>query len=224
MPIYRETLARIHAEAFGDTFAPGFGWLADQIAATAPEAMLLDAGCGDGAWLTFARQAGIAGCGIDQSPEFVAMARRRGVSARVGDLNTATLPGGVTAVTALGEVLAYEPAALWAFAAKVAQALPRGGLLLFDVVSRQCRPGHRTAEGSDWRLDVGIAIAGDILERRIDVETADGTVSETHRLRFFDAQDVKNRLEMLGFSVDILDAYGPCALLEGRFAIRAERI
>lgn len=223
MRIYGETLAGVHREAYSDTFAPGFEWLAREVAATSPDPRLFDAGCGDGAWLRYAKKAGIKGCGLDRSAAFVKMACARGLKVSHGDLCGADIPAGVTAVTALGEVLAYEPSALWPFSEAVARSLPTGGVFLLDLVSPRCRARTVRVQGSDWSLDVDITLSGDWLVRRIDVLTGGKRVSETHYQRLFVADEVRSGLEARGFSVDILSAYGPCALLEGRFAIRAER-
>ncbi len=222
--IYGALLARIHAEAFADRFAPAWPWLAAQIGEASARPCLFDIGCGDGRWLAHAIETGIEGEGIDISEEFVRLAQARGLRGlrvRHDSAQHVAPPPQTTAATALGEVLAYKPASLAPAIRRLARALPPGGLIFFDL------PGPDTPEGDDdrggkgWRLSVRARKSGRDLLRKIQVETARGREIELHELRLFAPEEALEIVEGLGLAGEILESYGPCPLAPGRFAIRA---
>ncbi len=224
MGIYGPDLSRIHAEAYSDTFRDAFPWLVEQIRAACSDPSLLDAGCGSGAWLGFAKDAGIKAQGVDISRDFVDMCVSDGLAVRCADLNTVDLPKGLTAVTALGEVLAYRPAALCPFASEVARALEPGGVFLFDLTSPGC-VGHAVrSAGEGWTLTADIEVDGAILTRTITTDVGGHVRTERHQQVLFEPKDVVSLLSELGFHVEIMPSYGPVALLPGRFAVKAIRV
>ncbi len=222
-PIYGEAIAQIHARAFAGTFHAGFDWLASQVAGSALQPLLFDIGCGNGDWLAHAAARGIACRGIDQSPAFVKMCRQRGLDAHPGQAARAPLPRGTTAITALGEVLAYQPAALAPVVLNAARALPEGGLLLFDLPGPEVPAGDHDKGGPGWRLTSQVRLRGAMLTRKIHLETTEGTSQEVHHQRLFSPGEARDIVQGLGFEVEILDSYGPAPMLPGRFAIRARK-
>ena len=219
--IYGTTLARIHAEAFADTFRTAWPWLSAQILERMASPVLLDVGCGDGAWLAYAANMKIAVQGIDISSAFVEMARTRGVRVELNSAAGVRPPADLTAVTALGEVLAYKPAALAPLVLNLSRALPSGGLLFFDLPGPDTPEGDNDRGGPDWRMSVQVRKTAKTLMRKIHIETRDGVEQEVHEQVLFNPEEALGIVEGFGLQGEILQSYGPCKLLPGRFAIRA---
>ncbi|MGE3275132.1 MAG: methyltransferase domain-containing protein [Vicinamibacterales bacterium] len=157
-PEYGEDLAWVHHVGFGGfarEAAPGL--LALLRARGLAGGTVVDLGCGDGGWLVALGRAGYDAVGIEQSPAFVALARRAAPRARVvqGSIHGVALPP-AAACTALGEVLNYgltpraATRALPRLFRRVHRALAPGGLFVFDMVvagRRRTRPGGRGRAG-----------------------------------------------------------------------------
>ena len=222
-PIYGADLARVHHEAFSDSFRSAYDWLAEQIASSAARPYLFDIGCGDGGWLAHAKNMNIDGEGIDISNAFVEMARRAGVRARVDSAVSAQPPGATTAVTALGEVLAYIPSSLAPCLLTLSRKLASGGLILFDLPGPDTPQTDIDLGGKGWRLSARTRISGKRLTRRILVETREGQSREEHHQRLFTPQEACEIAQGFGLTARVLDSYGPCPLQPGRFAILARK-
>ncbi len=223
-PFFGAPLARLHAAPLAGAQHPAWGWLIDRIrSASAGPPALFDIGCGDGGWLLAAQEAGIPGQGIDISPDFVELARRAGARVQQGSGADAAPPAGTTAITALGEVLAHEPAALAPAALNAARGLPPGGLLLFDLPGPDTPACPQEHAGPGWRLSVNTRAEGTRLTRRIQVETRDGLHRETHHLRLFSPDEARDILQGFGFEVTIHPGYGPCPLPAGRYVVEARK-
>jgi 2-polyprenyl-3-methyl-5-hydroxy-6-metoxy-1,4-benzoquinol methylase len=74
-----------------------------------PTGVLLDIGCGDGAFASRFQELGFTVYGIDLTPDQISIAQRRGLSARVHDLSSGTLPypGEFFTVVFAGEVIEH---------------------------------------------------------------------------------------------------------------------
>lgn len=223
--MYGPALARIHADAFADTFRPGFDWLVDVLYAETARPRLFDLGCGDGTWLDHARYRGIPGAGIDASEPFVQLALMRKLAVSIGDAARPLIPPGTTAVTALGEVLAYDPASLARAVPAAAAALPVTGVLVFDLPGPGTPDSTARRSGPGWTLTSRTRVDGARLTREITINTGGpAPLSETHRQRLFAPEDVMTLLTRHGFSAEIMDSYGPCPMLPGRFAALARKL
>jgi SAM-dependent methyltransferase len=222
--MYDTALALVHAAAFSDTFRRGFDWMVDQLYDGFARPRLFDLGCGDGTWLDHARYFGVPGAGLDTSEAFVRLATSRKLAVTTGDANTPRIPSGTTAVTAIGEVLAYTPSALAGAVQAAAGALPASGLLLFDLPGPDTPESETITHGKDWTLTSEARIRGGHLTRAIRVDTPAGTHTETHRQQLFSPGEVCALLDTAGFLPELLDSYGPCPLLPGRFAIHARKL
>lgn len=218
---YEPELARVHAEGFASKMAPAFPWLLARIRSTARNPHLWDLGCGDGGWLAFARDRGLPVEGVDRSPAFVNMCQRKGLSVRCADAAQASVPDGVTAVTALGEVLCYEPAALWPVAERLAGKLPRGAGFWFDLIGTHIQPTFGRMEQNDWCIESNVEVTEHTLCRHITLQTCGETFTEVHRQRIFSAEEVLEKFAQQGFHARILSRYGEMPLLPGRFAVEA---
>lgn len=221
--IYGTRLAQIHAQAYGDAFAPAWPWLASQILAASPQPYLFDIGCGDGRWLAHASNMNIDGQGIDTSDVFVTMARKNGGEVALESAANMRPPPRISAATALGEVLAYKPAALAPAILTLARSLPTGGLLFFDLPGPDIPESDDDHGGKGWRLSVQNRKKGKLLVRNIQIETAEGLEREVHEQVLFAPQEALEIVEGFGLKGEILESYGPCPLLPGRFAIRARK-
>src|SRR5438067_8324966 len=146
---YRDDLAYIHDAGFGH-FARGAAELLPEELARRGfgRGLVIDLGCGSGILSEALAARGYDVLGIDISPEFIALARRRvpGGRFRVESLLDAELPPCV-AVAAVGECVNYlfDERHSWEGAgqmlARAFAALAPGGLLLFDVAEPGRVPG-----------------------------------------------------------------------------------
>lgn len=97
-----------------------------------PGARVLDVGCGDGAFLEWARTAGWTGVGIDFDPSAVASAQSRGLDVRCGSIDSLRDEGASFDAITLSHVLehVHDPANLLRQAGAL---LKPGGLLWIDT-------------------------------------------------------------------------------------------
>lgn len=221
--LYGEPLARIHSEAYSDTFRAGFPWLAKQIKTAPGPARLFDIGCGDGTWMQAANNMKITTEGIDVSGYFVDKCQKKGLQVALNSAAQTVVPKGTNAVTALGEVLSYKPANLSVVAFNTFRALPKGGVFIFDVPSLEMTPKTHKSEGDNWQLEARTFVSGNTISRHITMMTPQGRQEETHFQRLFSPHEVTGILTGFGFSLEILDHYGDCALLPGRFGVLARK-
>lgn len=206
---------------------------------------VVDLGCGSGIAARLIRDAGFDVVGIDVSAAMIEIARARVPEGefRIGSWVTATIPPCV-AVTAIGEVLSYtgsdrssgtpspvpldrarRSAARAALMRRVHSALAPGGWLLFDMAGPSRTPAsgrHRVfTEGPDWAvlMEAEADEARSFLTRRITTFRSVGELyrrdAEIHRLELVDPADVSRQVRDAGFSVQVLDGYGPQGELSG---------
>jgi SAM-dependent methyltransferase len=222
MQLYQCDLAHIHAVAF-ESIARG---AAGEIVARLERAhvsRVLDVGCGAGPLTKILVDAGFHVTGIDTSRHLLELARVNVpaapfVHASVYDIDLRNYE----AVVAVGEALTYHPEEtdtdnlVHCFFQRVSQALPPGGLLIFDVIGL----GEPTLAGRSWRSGADWAIlvetTEDQSERRLvrSIETfrrvgnAYRRSHEIHHVRLFDIPALCARLVACGFSVETSSSYG----------------
>ena len=191
-------------------------------------ATVVELGCGSGETAALLLAAGHRVTGFDPSPAMVRLARGRAPQAdlRVGSLYDAELPR-CDAVIAVGEVVNYafdqraSKRGLAAFFARAREALPAGGLLVFDAAGPGRAPGGET---SGWREGEGWVVVhratedrrGRRLTRRITTfRRAPGgraagwrRSDETHELRLYPPAELAAMLRSAGFRVRIRRGYG----------------
>jgi SAM-dependent methyltransferase len=239
MTAYDKDLAFIHHTGFGD-FAVGAAprLVRAMRAAGIAGGTVVDLGCGSGLWLREALRAGHKVVGVDASPAMIALARTVAPDAdvRVGSVYKWDIPQ-CEAVTALGEVFNYLPAGraappLGRLFRRVAQALPPGGLFLFDMLVRgagrpmTCRT-WKTAD--DWAVlvDVSENVARGRLTRDITIFRKAGAgwrrSRETHVLRVPSRTEIVAELRRAGFTVRVSRRYGDLELGPRRLAFCARR-
>jgi SAM-dependent methyltransferase len=233
---YGEDLAAIHADGFT---APAAAAAREVLARLDGPARIVDLGCGDGTKAALLSAAGHAVHGIDASPALIALARERAPDATfaVGSFVDAELPR-CDAVLAVSEVLGYalDPRygeqTLDAVFARVAGALRRGGLFLFDLAGpgRMPRGGRASVRfGDGWAVLAESRPRRERLHRRIVAfrDGGDGRARRTvehHRLLLYEPAAVLGRLYAAGFTARALrDGYAGAGSPPGVTTFAARR-
>lgn len=221
---YDRDLAYIHDSGFG-AFARNAGEAVLTMLQNAGirEGTVVDLGCGSGIWAERLVRAGYAACGIDISPDMIALARRRAPRARFeyASLLRAELPR-CSAVTAMGECINYlfdrrsGAAAIPGLFRRVHDALKPGGMFILDVAAsgRACGPPVKLVEGADW-LALSMSredVRTKVLTRRIVAFRRVGRLhrrsDEVHRLRLYKPEEIVRWLRAAGFRVRARRGYG----------------
>jgi SAM-dependent methyltransferase len=222
--LYREDLAFVHHEGFGDfARAAGPELLRLLRKANLRRGTLVDLACGSGLSASLAQRSGFTVIGVDQSPAMVRVARRVAPHARFHcrSLHDFELPA-CDVVTILSERLNYlsageEPVRrLDGLFARIAGALRPGGFLIFDVmVAGGTRMNYRNwREGQSWAVlfEVQEKPSQRLLVRTIvtfrKAQTTWRRAQEMHRLQLFTRTEVLRGLRHAGLSVRIARRYG----------------
>lgn len=235
--IYESDLAYIHATAYGGLARGAAPDIMRRLrSATIPIRHVVDAGCGAGALTETLAAAGFEVTGIDASAELLSIAREAVPAARFvhASLYDVEIPA-CGAVVALGEPLTYHwddsdaGRRIEAFFHRVAQTLPAGGLLLFDLIERgePSLAGRMWSAGDDWAVLVETTEDHAKQTLRRDIQTFRRTGDlyrrgrEIHRVRLFDTPTVCGWLAACGFEVETASSYGTQALAPRRRAFFA---
>jgi SAM-dependent methyltransferase len=247
--VYSAELAYIHDAGFGD-FATR----------TAPEVIrilrahaippttasgrptkIVEVGCGSGTLAQRLARAGFDVLGFDISPAMIALARAKAPAARfrVASLTDANMPR-CHAVLAIGEVIAYVPAAktgaalpraLREFFSGVHAALVKGGVFIFDFIESGKRRTYSAASrsGRDWAFasQAELDRSGRVLTRRMvsirNVGRQFRRSHEIHVVRIYTRRAVGQALADAGFSSRMSRSYGRYRLLPGGVAVVATK-
>jgi len=238
--LYQSDLAYIHATAF-ETLARG---AAAEIvgrlhSTTIGVQKIIDVGCGAGPLTKALVNAGFAVTGVDTSADLLQIARANVPTAHFihASAYDAAIHG-YEAVVAVGEPLTYHSDAAEAdklvndFFQRVADALPPGGLFIFDVIGlgKPSLAGRTWRSGDDWA--VLVETMEDQNDRRLirDIQAfrrVGGTYrrsQEVHRVRLFDISVLRDELAACGFAIEISDSYGAQELPPRRQAFFATKL
>lgn len=232
---YRADLAFVHDAGFGELARRATPELIERLrlGGISGDGLVVELGCGSGISAERFVRAGYDVLGVDVSRAMLSLARRRVPSARFvrASLHELEIPP-CQAVVALGEAIAYVPVrgrapSLARLFAKVARALPPGGLFVFDLISKSGPPlasrGFRSAD--DWAVLSETRERGAKLERHITTFRRKGALFqrsvELHAQRLVDPAEIARMLRRAGFRVSRGDAYGKVKLLPRRVAFIA---
>ena len=237
---YGEDLAYIHDVGFLDfarRAAPAV--LRTLRRRCAAGARVVEIGCGSGGLTQKLAEAGYCVLGVDVSPAMIRLARRKVPAAdlRVASWYEFALPK-CDAIVAVGECFNYRAAtpsrhglAVRSFLRRAAEALPPGGILLFDFL--ELAPGRsplRTvyACGDDWAILVNVReYRAAIIRAIIAVRFAAGRCrcsQETHRQMRLSRGQIARTLRAAGFATTFRDGYGRTPLGKGRVVAEALRV
>lgn len=226
MSNYAPDLAFIHDTGYCDCAHYAATTVLDLLRKSgASTGLIVDLGCGSGIAAEIWSRAGYDVLGIDLSPAMIDLARRRAPQAQfhVGSFLDANIPPCV-AVAAIGECFSYvfdnarSDQRLARLFHRVYNALPPGGVFLFDVVTPGRVPGGGPRQlfrlADDWAVLVTAEerVERRLLTRHITSFRRNGAHyhrhCETHRQRLFDPRDLAERLRHVGFRVCRLRGYG----------------
>ena len=222
--LYGEDLAYVQAAAFGELAKGAAPEIIGRLRSAAiPVRRVVDAGCGAGPLAAALVEAGFEVTGIDQSPELLAIARNAVPGARFlpGSIYEMPLPE-CEAIVALGEALTYHAedadgeGLVESFFRKVSAALPKGGVLIFDVIELGNPPlnGRYWNSGADWAVlaETQEDQSSRTLVRRIETFRQTGRdyrrSREIHRVRLFETGTLLDPLARCGFQTETALSYG----------------
>lgn len=223
---YREDLAYIHDVGHTDFIRRSSPGLLGLFAKGGlEEGFVVALGCGSGVWARDLVDAGFEVRGVDLSPAMVRLARQRVPQARfdVDSFVDFDIPP-CDAITCLGECFNYvfdervDRKMLKRVFKRVWQALPAGGLFVFDVIEPGIVPTKEPVrsfrEGDDWTVLVELTEdkRRSRAKRRIvsfrQVGKSYRRTEETHELRLYKGTDLATDLRDIGFRVRLLRSYG----------------
>jgi len=176
---------------------------------------------------------------VDTSAELLKIARTNVPTAHFICASAYDVPiQNCDAVLAVGEPLSYHSESTDAdslvndFFQRVADALPPGGLFIFDVIGLgEPSLANRTwLAGQDWAVLVETTENQNHRSLIRDVQVFRRTGGayrrshELHRVRMFDASVLCNTLTACGFAVETSEAYGAQQLPPRRIAFFATRL
>ncbi len=238
--LYQRDLAYIHATAFEDLARGAAGEIVRRLQSSrTPVRRVMDVGCGAGPLTKALMDAGFDVTGVDTSAELLELARANAPTAHFVHASAYEVEiRGYDAVVALGEPLTYHAEDADAnslvshFFQRVAEALPEGGMFIFDIIGL----GERSLAGRTWWSGDDWAVLVDTTEnqsertlvRDIEMFRRVGKLyrrsHEAHRVRLFDVRELCHRLVSYGFAIETAQSYGPLPLPPRRCAFFATRL
>ena len=237
--LYSEDLAYIHAAGFGELARGAAPDIARRLRAARIQIhRVLDLGCGAGVLTALLVEAGFEVTGIDISSNLLALARAAVpqacfVNASIYDIE---LPP-CEAILAIGEPLSYHENhadaddRVRAFLRRTADALPSGGILIFDVIEtgQPSLAGRSWCSGDDWAALVETAedAPSRNLVRKIEtfrrMDQLYRRGGEVHCVRVFDSRQLLTALGEFGFVTETSQSYGGYGLAPRRRAFFCTR-
>ncbi len=238
--LYQCDLAYVQATAFATLAQGAAGEIVRRLqSSSTPIRRVMDVGCGAGVLTQALTGAGFDVTGIDTSAELLEFARAIAPGAHFVHASVYEVPiRGYDAVVALGEPLTYHNEDTDAdnlisrFFQRVAEALPSGGMLIFDVIGlgEPCLAGRTLRSGDDWAVLVETTENQTkcTLVRNIETFRRVGEVyrrsHEVHRVRLFDVRTLCDQLAACGFATETAQSYGAHQLAPRRHAFFATRL
>jgi len=237
--LYQCDLAYVHATAFEMLARSAASEIVRRLQnSSAQVRRVMDVGCGAGPLTEALVAAGFDVTGIDTSADLLELARANVPTAQFVHASVYDVPiQGFDAVVALGEPLTYHPESTNAdqvvsrFLQRVAEALPPGGMLIFDVIGlgEPSLASRTWRSGEDWAVLVETTEnqAERTLVRNIETFRRVGEAyrrsHEMHRVRLFDVRWLCHQLASYGFAIETAQSYGEQQLPPRRHAFFARR-
>ena len=197
----------------------------------APAPLVVEAGCGSGILARELTKAGFAVLGFDASDAMLKLARRNAPLARFrrATFDAMRIPR-CDAVIAMGEVLNHGTFdSVRTFVGNAAQALRKGGVLLFDIAERGSYPAfdeHRIG-GEDWSvIAINKSDGGKLTRRILTFRKKGNTVrrdEEVHTLELYDRGELLDLLSASDFRTKVLRSYRTRRLPRGHFVYSSVR-
>jgi len=238
--LYGRDLAYVQAAAFGTLARGAAGEIVRRLhSSSAQVRRVLDVGCGAGPLTEALIDAGFEVTGVDTSAELLELARANAPEAHFIHASIYEFKiRGYDAVIAVGEPLTYHEEGANAddriagFFQRVSEALPPGGMLIFDVIGLGEPPlaGRTWNSGDDWAVLVETTENQPerTLVRNIETFRRIGKAyrrsHEVHTVRLFDVSTLCNQLASYGFAIETSQSYGTQQLLPRRHAFFAIRL
>jgi SAM-dependent methyltransferase len=237
--LYQCDLAYVHASAFEALARGAAGEIVRLLRSFPPQIRrVLDLGCGAGPLTKALLDAGFDVTGVDTSAAMLELARANVPAAHFlcASLYDTQIQG-YDALVALGEPLTYHPRGVDAegivsdFFQRAAEALPAGGMLIFDVIGlgEPSLVGRSWSSGEDWAVLVETSEnqTEKTLVRSIEVFRRIGDTyrrsHEVHSIRLFDIETLRKQLASCGFAAEVSQSYGAQPLPPRRHAFFAMR-
>jgi len=236
--LYREDVAHIQAVGFGDFARSAAPEILRVLRSGAiPVRRVVEVGCGAGPLTAVLVSAGFEVTAIDVSGELLRLARAASPVAEFveGSIYDVEIPA-CDAILAIGEPLTYHDnedgdSRLQEFFRLASDVLPKGGMLIFDLIElgepSLCARSWKS--GDDWAvlLETTEDQRLHTLVREIETfrKVGDGyrRRRETHRVRLFDTSEVCRWLEAAGFHANTAVGYGEFRLPPRRRAFFCAR-
>lgn len=238
--LYQSDLAYVHATAFETVTRGAASEIVRRLrSSNADIRRIMDIGCGAGPLTRALVKAGFDVTGVDTSADLLEIARANVPAAHFIHASAYdVLIEDYDAVVAIGEPLTYHSEAANAdnlvstLFQRIADALPPGGLFIFDVIGL----GKPSLVSRIWRSSDDWAVLVETTEdqndrsliRDIEVFRSVGDAyrrsREVHRVRLFDVLSLRNELAARGFAVGTSQSYGSQPLPPRRCAFFATRL
>jgi SAM-dependent methyltransferase len=234
--LYDEDLAFVQASGFGEIAAAAVAAIIPQLKARGAR-RVVDVGCGAGVSTKALVDAQFDTLAIERSAALLTLARSAAPSAQFQQASAYDITfDACDAILAIGEVLTYHAptenaeARLRTFFDSASRALPKGGLVVFDVIETGNPPlsARGWKAGPDWAVLSASEEDAELRQLTRSIETfrdvGDGAYrrrSEVHHVRLFDRGAVRSWLEQAGFAVEMMTAYGSLELPRRRVAFCA---
>ncbi len=238
--LYQCDLAYVHATAFEKLARGAAGDIVRRLQTCATQIRrVLDVGSGAGPLTVELIESGFDVTGIDISADLLEVARAKAPTAHFLHASAYEVQiEGYDAVIALGEPLTYHAEGTDAddlisrFFPRVAEGLPPGGMLIFDVIGlgEPSLAGRTCISGEDWAVLVETTENQADRTPIRDIETFRRVAElyrrshEVHRVRLFDVRRLCDQLASYGFATEAARSYGAQALPPRRHALFATRL